>query len=70
MPSTPYDAKGLLQSSIRDDDPVIFLEPKKLYRAGKQKKMKSKPNTFDDRQIRNKILMAFRANLFQRVFLN
>jgi len=36
VPSTPYDAKGLLVSSIRDDDPVIFLEPTKLYRAGRQ----------------------------------
>lgn len=36
VPSTPYDAKGLLISSIRDEDPVIFLEPKKLYRAGQQ----------------------------------
>jgi pyruvate dehydrogenase E1 component beta subunit len=35
-PSTPYDAKGLLIASIRDDDPVIFLEPTKLYRAGRQ----------------------------------
>jgi 2-oxoisovalerate dehydrogenase E1 component beta subunit len=30
-PSTPYDAKGLLIASIEDDDPVIFLEPKRLY---------------------------------------
>lgn len=33
VPSTPYDTKGLLLSSIRDPDPVVFLEPKKLYRA-------------------------------------
>jgi 2-oxoisovalerate dehydrogenase E1 component beta subunit len=33
IPSTPYDTKGLLISSIRDPDPVMFLEPKKIYRA-------------------------------------
>ena len=33
MPSNPYDTKGLLIASIRDDNPVIFLEPKRLYRA-------------------------------------
>lgn len=33
MPSNPYDAKGLLISSIESDDPVIFFEPKRLYRG-------------------------------------
>ena len=32
-PSTPYDTKGLLTSAIRDTDPVLFMEPKKIYRA-------------------------------------
>jgi pyruvate dehydrogenase E1 component beta subunit len=36
VPSTPYEAKGLLSSAIQSDDPVIFLEPSRLYRAGKQ----------------------------------
>jgi len=31
MPSTPYDVKGLIKSSIRDDDPIIFIEHKLLY---------------------------------------
>ena len=33
VPSTPYEAKGLLISAIRDPDPVIFMEPKKVYRS-------------------------------------
>ncbi|MEA3136692.1 MAG: 2-oxoisovalerate dehydrogenase component beta subunit [Thermoplasmata archaeon] len=35
IPSTPYDAKGLLHASIASNDPVIFMEPKKIYRAAK-----------------------------------
>ncbi|WP_128477016.1 alpha-ketoacid dehydrogenase subunit beta [Halorussus pelagicus] len=33
VPSTPYDTKGLLTAAIRDPDPVMFLEPKLIYRA-------------------------------------
>ncbi len=36
IPSTPYDAVGLLISAIEDDDPVVFMEPKRVYRAVKQ----------------------------------
>ncbi len=33
MPSTPYDAKGLIKSAIREDNPVLYLEQKYLYKA-------------------------------------
>ncbi|HLR21296.1 MAG TPA: alpha-ketoacid dehydrogenase subunit beta [Tissierellaceae bacterium] len=36
IPSTPYDAKGFLISAIQDPDPVIFMEPKRIYRAFRQ----------------------------------
>lgn len=36
IPSTPYDTKGLLTAAIQDPDPVIFMEPKRIYRAFKQ----------------------------------
>lgn len=36
IPSTPYDTKGLLIAAIRDPDPVIFFEPKRIYRAFRQ----------------------------------
>ena len=35
-PATPYDAKGLMISAIRSPDPVVFLEPKRVYRAIKE----------------------------------
>ncbi|NIO03466.1 MAG: alpha-ketoacid dehydrogenase subunit beta [Proteobacteria bacterium] len=36
IPSTPYDAKGLIVAAIRDPDPILFLEPKRVYRAIKE----------------------------------
>ena len=35
IPSNPYDAKGMLLAAIRDEDPVLFMEPKRIYRASK-----------------------------------
>ena len=36
IPSTPHDTKGLLLAAVRDPDPVIFMEPKRIYRSIKQ----------------------------------
>jgi 2-oxoisovalerate dehydrogenase E1 component beta subunit len=36
VPATPRDAKGLLMSALRDPDPVLFLEPKRVYRAARE----------------------------------
>lgn len=36
VPSTPHDAKGLMIAAIESDDPIIFMEPKRIYRAIKQ----------------------------------
>ena len=36
IPSRPFDAKGLLTAAIRDPDPVLFMEPKKVYRSIKE----------------------------------
>src|SRR5437773_860657 len=35
IPADPYEAKGLLLSAIREDDPIIFMEPKRVYRAAR-----------------------------------
>ncbi len=42
IPSTPHDAKGLLISAIESDDPIIFMEPKRIYRAIKQEVQEEK----------------------------
>lgn len=42
IPSTPHDAKGLLISAIESNDPIIFMEPKRIYRAIKQEVQEGK----------------------------
>ncbi|MDY6771348.1 MAG: alpha-ketoacid dehydrogenase subunit beta [Candidatus Nanohaloarchaea archaeon] len=36
VPSTPEDAYGMMKEAVRDDDPVVFLEPKKIYRSARE----------------------------------
>jgi 2-oxoisovalerate dehydrogenase E1 component beta subunit len=48
IPSNPYDAKGLLVASIEDDDPVIFLEPKRLYNGPFSGEPDKPTRTWDD----------------------
>jgi pyruvate dehydrogenase E1 component beta subunit len=36
IPASPYDAKGLIKAAIRDPDPILFFEPKRIYRAIKE----------------------------------
>ncbi len=43
MPSNPRDAKGLLIASIECDDPVIFLEPKRIYKSGREARSRCLP---------------------------
>jgi hypothetical protein len=42
MPSSPYDAKGLLVAALRDPDPVLYFEPKRIYRAFREDAVKHK----------------------------
>ena len=44
IPATPYDAKGLLISAIESEDPVVYMEPKQIYRAIKQEVPEDKYN--------------------------
>jgi len=51
IPSTPQDTYSLLRKSIQLDDPVVFLEPKKTYRAFKEKVDKDKEVELEDARI-------------------
>lgn len=70
IPSHPYDAKGLLLSAIRDPDPVIFFEPKRVYRSFKEE-VPEKPYTLPigEAKILNEgtdlTLITWGASVFQ-----
>ncbi|AKV02077.1 Branched-chain alpha-keto acid dehydrogenase, E1 component, beta subunit [Labilithrix luteola] len=77
-PSNPYDAKGLLLASIRDPDPVLFFEPKRIYRAargevpegdytvelGKAKVVREVPASKRDRAV---TILAWGAMLYEAI---
>jgi pyruvate/2-oxoglutarate/acetoin dehydrogenase E1 component len=61
-PTTPRDARDMLLAAIRDPDPVIFMEPKRIYRAGRQEVPDEPPFPLDDGNGRwNEILSKARV---------
>jgi len=69
IPSNPYDAKGLLKSAIRDNDPVIFMEHKRLYMTSCEVPDDLKPIPLGKGRIRREgsdvtIIAIQRMNLF------
>ncbi len=47
-PSTPTDARNMILAAIRDPDPVVFMEPKRIYRAGREDIPEQPPFSLDD----------------------
>jgi 2-oxoisovalerate dehydrogenase E1 component beta subunit len=69
-PSTPRDARGLLRSAIRSDDPVIVLEPKRLYRAVREALPEGdEPIPIGQARIRHSgddvVLVSYGASMFE-----
>ncbi len=63
IPSNPYDAKGLLIASIEDDDPVIFLEPKRLYNGPFEGRVGEAVRTWGAHPLAEVPLEAYRVPL-------